>query len=497
MPQHHVSRTRGSDFAPRSVQTEGRFGRMFRNLPSFVPEVPGADQEARDRPLRDLAAMMVEPPEQQGGAWQPSGTDLDGDIPAGYTYLGQFIDHDITFDPVSNLQRQNDPDGLHNFRTPRFDLDSLYGAGPNNAPFMYDPDDGIKLLVGDNGHGDRDLPRNLLPSDTDGHPRGRALIGDARNDENTIVSQLHLLFIRFHNAVVDLVRGEQPGLSNSDVFDEAQRVVRWHYQWIVVHDFLPRIVGPEVVADILRPSGNGYAARGAVDPVAFPEIHLRFFGWRKQPFMPVEFSVAAYRFGHSMIRPSYKINPAIGPLPIFSDQPNPSPTDDFHGFRPLPGGWKVDWNFFFESDDQTNMQVARRIDAHLSLGTFNLPGESDVMKDLAFRNLRRGRALGLPSGQRVARAMAIEPLDDDQLGIAGLSDVFVGNAPLWFYVLQEAEALGQGKLGPVGGRIVAEVLLGLLKGDPLSYINVEPTWKPTVGTSGDFSMRDLVAFVGG
>jgi hypothetical protein len=160
----------------------------------------------------------------------------------------------------------------------------------------------------------------------------------------------------------------------------------------------------------------------------------------------------------------------------------------------------VDWSFFFESGDQANMQVARKIDSHLSLGTFHLPGEADVMRNLALRNLRRGKRLGLPSGQRVARAMGIEPLTDDQLQIVGISDQFKGNAPLWFYVLKEAELLGQGKLGPVGGRIVAEVLLGLLKGDPFSYINVEPNWTPRRGglvEADDFAMPDLIRFVQG
>lgn len=120
------------------------------------------------------------------------------------------------------------------------------------------------------------------------------------------------------------------------------------------------------------------------------------------------------------------------------------------------------------------------------------------MRDLAFRNLRRGKRLGLPSGQRVARTMGIEPLADEELGIVGISDQFTGNAPLWFYVLKEAQRLGQGKLGPVGGRIVAEVLLGLLKGDPFSYVNVEPAWTPRRGglvDADDFTMPHLIRFV--
>ncbi|HYP23688.1 MAG TPA: heme peroxidase, partial [Actinomycetota bacterium] len=209
MPQHHVSHPRGSDLGPRSVMLEGRFGRMFRNLPSFLPP---------DEALKAVADTMVEPAQAAPtDGWAPSGGDRDSGIPAGYTYLGQFVDHDITFDPVSSLQRQNDPDALHDFRTPRFDLDSLYGGGPNNSPYMYDPDvDGGRttLLLGRNEVGEEDLPRNVLGPDSLGEPRGRALIGDPRNDENVIVSQLHLTFVKFHNAVVERVRAEQPGLEH-------------------------------------------------------------------------------------------------------------------------------------------------------------------------------------------------------------------------------------------------------------------------------------------
>jgi hypothetical protein len=345
MPQHHVSHPRGSSVAPRSVFLEGRFGRMFRNLPSFIPEDDPSND--RDASLKSLAETMQEPetpPPAPSGTWAPSREpDLDSDIPAGYTYLGQFIDHDITFDPVSSLQRQNDPDGLRNFRTPRFDLDSLYGSGPHNDPFMYDPDvdgGGTTLLVGKNENDEDDLPRNVLTADSNSNePRGRALLGDPRNDENTIVSQLHLLFIKFHNKVLGVVRDKQPGLKPDELFDEAQRVIRWHYQWIVAHDFLRRIVGPEVVADVLKVAGNTYRSPPAGADTTFPKIDLKFYGWKQQPYMPVEFSVAAYRFGHSMIRPTYKINDPVPELPIFSTSESPGRFDAFHGFRPLPPQW--------------------------------------------------------------------------------------------------------------------------------------------------------------
>src|SRR4051794_34955442 len=241
MPQHHLTAPRGAEVAPRSVFLEGRFGRLFRTLPGFTPS---------SEPLTALAARMLEPPDpgDQGG---DEDEGLDGPIPAGYTYLGQFIDHDITFDPVSSLQRQNDPDGLHDFRTPRFDLDSVYADGPNNNPFLYDPDvDGGKttFLTGVNANGEADLSRNSLPNDPgNGLPRGRALIGDPRNDENVIVGQLHLLFVHFHNKVVEKLKLDGINLEGDALFEEAQRQVRWHYQWIIVNDFARRVCGDPVI----------------------------------------------------------------------------------------------------------------------------------------------------------------------------------------------------------------------------------------------------------
>jgi len=426
----------------------------------------------------------------------------DGPIPAGYTYLGQFIDHDITFDPVSSLQRQNDPDGLHNFRTPGLDLDSLYGDGPSNDPYLYDPnvDSGrTTFLIGESPHGERDLPRNQLPNSPTGVPQGRALIGDPRNDENVIVSQLHLTFLRFHNKVVERLKAEGFNAGPPDptvldrLFEEAQRQVRWHYQWIVIHDFLRRICGDQVVDDILRTEPYMTAA----GPVELPKIALQFYEWQQQPFMPVEFSVAAYRFGHAMIRPVYNLNGDIPPnIPIFTNGDLQNEHQDLRGFRTLASGWTIDWDFFFGAEE-ASLQFARKIDTKLSLPLENVPATDDPHA-LALRNLLRGAALGLPSGQRVAQAMAMVPMDDPTLGIDSLSDQFRGAAPLWFYVLKEAEVGGGAQLGPVGGRIVAEVLLGLIKGDSFSFFNVEPTWKPTLGqTPGEFTMKDLVDFVEG
>ena len=383
-------------------------------------------------------------------------------IPAGYTYLAQFVDHDITFDPASKLQGDNDPRALANFRTPRFDLDSVYGSGPKDQPFLYDwsseRDPGVKLLVGaSSGEGTitADLPRNQ---------EGRALIGDARNDENLIVAQLHLLFIRFHNKVVDHVRTAERALGSDALLEKAQTLVRWHYQWIVVHDLLGRLVGDDVAV----------AARARRD---------------------------FYRF---------RANGLLGrPVPIFAVKDNPGELDHLGGFRRLPVRLAIDWTFFYELTDRRppspeQPQHSRKIDTALATRLFRLPvNVSGKREALARLNLRRGRALGLPSGAAVARAMHVDALDEEHLLLDRLSaDVrkeLLRATPLWYYLLCEAQSeLGdEGRhLGPVGGRIVAEVLTGLLEADPSSYLHAQTPWTPTLprAARGDFTMPDLVRF---
>ena len=499
-PGHGRSSTRGLEATASSSLAQGRFGRMFRNLPVFAPP----DDRTALAELRRLAERIVQPSEPDKPL-EADDDDQNPDVPAGYTYLGQFIDHDITFDPASTLQRQNDPDALIDFRTPRFDLDNLYGRGPADQPYLYDPDDSAKLVLGRpvaQGSDAHDLPRF-------GHV---ALIGDPRNDENLIVSQLQQVFLRFHNAVVDDVRAR--GFTGDDVFKEAQRVVRWHYQWIVVHDFLrAHVVGPEIVDDILRPDPYAVdalrARRFGRQSVPITRAHLRFYHWDDEPYMPVEFSVAAYRFGHSMVRPSYFINDflrgATGGrrFPIFTGNTRLDNLENLNGFRPLPDDWGFEWKYFYAGLTRERFlpQPSYRIDDELAfpLGRLNDPPPLPRLVSLAQRNLLRGLRLGLPSGQTVARAMGIEPLSARELDLESVAPSFAEHAPLWYYVLREAGVRCDGRrLGPVGGRIVAEVLIGLLAGDPLSYLNVAPGWRPELrgARRGDFSMPDLIRFAG-
>lgn len=309
----------------------------------------------------------------------------------------------------------------------------------------------------------------------------------------------------------------------TDVFKLAQQQVRWHYQWIVTHDYLRRLVGEEVIDDILRP--EKYVAPLGRHTV--PRDRRLFYCWRRAPFMPVEFSVAAYRFGHSMARPSYVINDVVrlpvvddaSRIPLFSRTGNSGAS--LNGFQPLPEKYGIQWKYLLAGtndargpDDEKLPQPSYKLDTEIAHPLGALPdtvakpeaivqGQSEeIAQSLPVRNLIRGLRLGLPSGQDVARAMGIAPLSDrDLLHDFDLSDATRSDlkdaAPLWFYVLQEAKVeAGAARLGPVGGRIVAEVLIGLLSGDPLSYLSVDPNWKPTLPSHRrrTFTLTDLINF---
>ncbi len=499
----HGDRPRGADFFPKSPSFEGRFGRMFRTLPAA---------QFQEDDLKALAAAMVAEPEPvENDEVDP---EENRGIEAGYTYLGQFIDHDLTFDPASSLQKQNDPDGLVDFRTPRFDLDNVYGRGPDDQPYLYE-DNGVRLLLGRQVTGNaqdpqtRDVPRNTNPGG-----RARALIGDPRNDENVIVSQLQATMMRFHNRMarfLPTIPGNEALLNDpKKLFEATQRQVRFHYQWAVVNDFLPTIAGPEVVDSILP-----HLKKGTNIAVDKPDLSL--FHWTKEPFIPIEFSAAAYRFGHSMVRPAYRLNTTLpDPFPIFGDSELTSLT----GFREFPSPWAIDWSLFFKirptapPTGKRRLQQAYKIDTSLVNPLGHLPAVIGAnVPSLAERNLIRGWRMGLPSGQEVARFMHVNVIPDAQLRVGKateednpnnplLTDIsprFAGNAPLWYYVLAEAQQEFDGdddtpiRLGPVGGRIVASVFIGLLVGDNFSFLH-QPSWRPvqafTVG--GKFGIVELI-----
>jgi len=465
MAEHGDGASRGLDHFEPSTDGTGRFGRMFPDLEPFLPEPEVLEALARSMfPGSPLPAA----PAAADVALEPGDNP---DLASGYTYLGQFVDHDVTFDPFSSLERQNDPEAMLSYRTPRFDLDSVYGSGPAASPYLYDQSDPVKLLVGHNSGDDEepdDLPRNH---------QGRAVVTDPRNDIHAILTQLHLAFIRFHNAIVDRLRAQASPTAN--LFTEAQRLTRWHYQWIVVEDYIRRLVGPEVLNDIL-----------AVDPdTGARKVTPRFYRWEGEPFIPVEFSAAAFRFGHSQVRSRYRLKRDGDLLHILVPSLTPDPRRHLGGFRPLQRGFGIEWDLFFPMEGSTP-QPSRRIDTNITGPFVQLPSAVDSQRrSLALLDLLRGRALGLPSGQAVAEAMGTS-LPDYQLDLPG-------ETPLWYWLLREAEVLHEGRrLGPTGGRIVAEVLLGMLAGDPSSFLQAQPAWSPSLPAeqAGHFTMSDLLRF---
>ena len=307
---------------------------------------------------------------------------------------------------------------------PRYDLDSVYGRGPAYEPQFYDPGDRDKLLVTTNVNGVEDMPR-------DGN---RAIIPEPRNDENLIIVQLHKAVAKFHNRIVDYARAQ--GIRREWVFETARRLTRWHYQWAVIHDFLPRFVGDELVG----PNGAVYREVAGKPPV----ITLNYYrptNKSGRPFMPVEFAVAAYRFGHSIIRPFYVINQTSldrGGVPVFG----PDGGFNLNGGRPIPSDLVMEWKNILPVDPNFPARKPRKIDTRLSLPLTSLPGSvvppPDPTVHLAVRNTLRGKRVGLPSGQQVARAMRVNVLSNAALGLSN-DPGWGGEAPLWFYILKEAE----------------------------------------------------------
>jgi len=437
-----------------SMAEGGKYGRMFPGLPS-----PQTDET--------ILLTLGKSGSVMDAASRPGDTGASTDnprIPAGWTFFGQFIAHDITADRSLLLHhaRLNE---LRNFRTPRLDLESLYAAGPVGSPYLYDLDDPDKFLLGINDQGEmEDLPRNR---------QGRALLGDPRDDVHLIISQLHLAFLKFHNAVVDSLRAK--GMPSAAVFNQAQRLVRWHYQWIAVHEFLPLTVGEDLMRELMS-------------------IGLKFYAYTDQPYIPVEFADAAYRYGHSQIRSVYTLNDGGAKGQVFPD---------CAGTCPVPHDRAVDWPYFFHIDNKRPPQASKRIDTVLSHSLIDLPtsvvGNTEIPEQhsLAYRDLVRGEALDLPSGEAIARVMGVEPLSQGEVGLRTMG--WKSETPLWYYILKEAEVRHGGeRLGEVGGRIVAEVLLGLIDGDPNSYRNAEAEWRPELPSSqaGHFTMADLLHYAG-
>jgi hypothetical protein len=518
---------RGGQLTARQPLTteELRRFRFSRLGPKGVP----VDEATRAA----LATAVTDP-----NATQPDSADPA--VPAGFTYLGQFVDHDLTMDRTeAQLGEDVNLDELVQGRSPALDLDSVYGRGPTDPDDRrFYAEDGVRLKMGrtstaafppDDGGVAVELDGFDLPrvggSGGVHADRTLPLIPDARNDENLVIAQTHLAFIRFHNRVVDDL--ELKGIAGRALFGKAREQVVKHYQWMLQSDFLPRVVDPAVVTDVFTHGRKFFEVSG--------------HGHGHRPTMPLEFAVAAYRFGHSMVREAYQWNRVFngtGPGPIASllllftftgvsgnftpgtdlDDPNAGTPDR------LPTNWIADFRRLYDFTESGRPDlsppettgggnVTRRTDTLLVNPLATLPkgafGGRDstvppIQLNLAFRNLTRATMVKLASGQQMARFLGVEPLTAEQIldgnGGARLDalteeqkQVVATTTPLWFYVLREAE-FANGRLGAVGGRIVAEVFHRAMEGSRISIVR-DPSWRPTLGPDRHtFRMVDLLLF---
>jgi hypothetical protein len=464
-----------------------RFTRMFPQLPPFgtgssqmlaaLNDIgkPGGIMDARDNLAAGPAELILDP--------KLSANNANADLPgatAGTTFMGQFIDHDMTFDATSRLGVPAQPNRSPNARIPALDLDSVYGGGPVAQSVLYERRDRAKFRVESGGQFE-DLPRDSDSS---------AIIADRRNDENLMIAGLQVAFLKFHNRAVDRLRSNRNN-DAADVFTQARRVTTWHYHWIVLHEILPSFIGQQLVNDILQRGRRFYRPEDEADAA-----------------IPVEFQGAAYRFGHSMVRPSYRANlrgdngaAFFGMIfdPAAEDQADPI---DMRGGARARRRF-IGWQTFFDFRDG-EVRPRKRIDTRISTPLFNLPlgaiASGTPPTVLPQRNLLRHLTWQLPSGQAIAQTMRVPALSPGDLSeLAGYGVGLERSTPLWYYILKEAELTGGQHLGPVGGRIVGEVIIGLLQVDRDTFLTVAPNWVPTLPARDgptNFRMADFLTFAG-
>ncbi|HKH17239.1 MAG TPA: heme peroxidase family protein [Solirubrobacteraceae bacterium] len=464
-----------------------------------------------------IGKQLGEPNRKKIGIAMTAGGGGASQVPAGFTYLGQFIDHDLTFDKTSVMLGQNvSPAQLLQGRSPSLDLDSLYGAGPQEpASAKFYKADGVHLKAGktvaaggDAAMAGFDLPRG---EGTTNKAKRKAVIPDFRNDENLVVAQTHLAFIRFHNRIADGLPSSTPPAQR---FAQARELAIKHYQWMIRHDYLPRICAAGVLDDVFN---NG---RKVFEVGANPA---------DVPTMPIEFSVAAFRLGHSMIRRAYNWNKRFDDgagtldwLFIFS-----ATGGDLGGELRLASNWIADFRRLYDFNEAGRADLAvpaakfnraMRIDTTLVNPLKNLPSGAfggqnvpfdDARANLAFRNLTRAKMVRLATGQQMAGFMKnhgvnVTALTKTQLRNGNNGAVLdaltptqrqamLTDTPLWFYILREAE-LNNGKLKGVGGRIVAETFHRAIEGSSASIVR-DPAWRPTLGPDANtFRMVDLLLF---
>ena len=440
-----ASVARADDSKVKPTDRLSRFSRLFPELPPFNAPTP--------QQIADLAQTQLDP---------NADSENNPEMLSVFTYFGQFVDHDLTLDLSPSPTETTDPTTLFNSRTFRFDLDSVYGGGPTKSPQLYAADQRHFLVQNPNPNGVPDLPRN---------PDGSAILIEARNDENQILSQIHASFLLLHNRLVDR------GLS----FEQAQRRTILLYQTIVAKEVLPHFVGQATADKALT--------RGALPNFFRP-------GNPNRPNTPVEFSVASYRFGHSMVRRAYRLQPGPDGAAGANVQVFSLTAPDLRGGRQLTADRIIDWGNFVPEltrpENTLSVNVSRKIDPLISSSLFVLPipgAAASGSNVLAFRNMVRAKFYDMPSGEDVARRMGIPVIE------TGLAAPFDQHTPLWFYILAESAQSANGvTLGPVGGQITAEVFADILRRDRDSILRGERRFVPNgpeAGPAGRFILADL------
>jgi hypothetical protein len=493
-----------SDAASSSIP----FGYLFPDLQetsdALLPEGPETLET-----LSSLGATMLDSDED---------ASFNSTIPSAYTYFGQFVDHDISFTKTdktppdlsdscvlgdSQLKPFSKDEVLqkvHNQRAAILELEPVYNSFQNNPQPPRDNNNPLLMARGQvskSGHRPKgkddcnDLVRS--PKNADARHDRVAVIGDPRNDSNIVLSQLHVAFLRAHNATVDFVCQKNLAAPGEE-FEEAQKLLRQHYHWIIIHDFLKKqIADPNVVDEVLsnpkpiyNPTANGF-------------------------FLPLEFTVAAYRFGHSMIRSTYYLNDnyrgetlaRLFTLIVLSNDLKPTPGK---GAETLPEDRIIQWRKFLRG----GKNKARKLNPRMVEPLFSLLDETDqpvpCERRLAVQDLKRGYMMRIPTGQAVAQALGMTPLTNDEIEAVAISDEqrallhtsgLSSRTPLWFYLLAEAAQGGGNRLGAVGSRLVAEVLIGLVRRLPYSFLKIQ-NWSPTLPSikRGVFDLSDLLRLAG-
>ena len=459
-------------------------------------------------------ARRGEPPQIANAMTAGGGGDTG--IPAGYTYLGQFVDHDLTFDKTTVMLGQNvSPAELLQARSPSLDLDSLYGAGPGDpeSARFYSDDRHLKMgktaaIDPDPAFEGHDLPRG---AGTTQKAKRRAIIPDKRNDENLAVAQTHLAFIRFHNRVVDTLPASVPAAQR---FEKARELAVKHYQWMLRHDYLPRICEPSVVDDVFANGRKAFEV-GAT-PTRRADDAGRVLG-RRVPARP------QHDPARLQLEPAFPRRRGRAVLPVrllrHERRPRRVPAAAEQLDRGLPPAVRLQGRGGRDNlAAPRGLNRAMRIDTllvnplrFLPRGSFGgkAADEGTIVANLAFRNLARAKMVKLATGQKMAaflksKGVPVTALTKPQIrngdGGAKLDALtpaqregLAKNTPLWFYVLREAE-LNDGRLKGVGARIVAETFHRAMEGSQHSIVR-DPAWRPTFGpNSTTFRMVDLLLF---